>query len=101
MASPSDNVSRAADNVSDDASKMADDIRQLRDDIAQLGEHLRELGGNSVNRAQQAAKDGVEQVCETAEDVQNELCEFVRAKPIAALAVAAGVGYLFALISRR
>lgn len=101
MASPSENVSKAAGNRSDDAAKMADDIRQLRDDVAQLTEHLRDIGGRSVNRAQQAAKEGVEQVRETAEDVHSELCEMVREKPIMALALAAGVGYLFALISHR
>lgn len=84
-----------------DGSSMEDDIKQLREDVALLSEHIREIGGRSVYRAQKAAREGADQLRGTAEDVQEEMAEMVREKPFTAIALAAGIGYLFALISHR
>jgi len=88
-------------NPEADGPSMENDIKQLREDIAKLSEHMKKLGSRSVYTAQRAAKEGAQQLRGTAEDYQAELAEMVREKPFTALALAAGIGYLFALISRR
>lgn len=84
-----------------DGSSVENDIKQLREDIARLTEHMKKLGSRSVYTAQKAAKESAQQLRGTAEDYQEELAEMVREKPLTALALAAGIGYFFALISRR
>lgn len=73
---------------------LAADIQQLREDVARLTEHLRETGNRSMSRAREAAM-------ESAEEWQHDLTEAVREKPITALALAAGAGWLFAMMMRR
>ncbi|WP_173934118.1 DUF883 family protein [Chelativorans sp. Marseille-P2723] len=70
------------------------DIRQLREDIAKLAEDLRRTGTKSVSRARQAARD-------SAEEWQDDVSEAVREKPLTALALALGAGWLLGMIMRR
>jgi ElaB/YqjD/DUF883 family membrane-anchored ribosome-binding protein len=88
------------------------DIRQLRADIAKLTEQLATTGEHSYSTARRAAKEGVEQLRaqgeaameglrSNARDVEEQVLATVREKPITSLAVAAGIGYLLALLSRR
>jgi len=103
MATPGAKASsnRDQDATMENGSSVENDIKQLREDIALLSEHIREIGSRSVYRAQRAAKESAEQLRGTAEDYQEELAEMVREKPFTAIALAAGIGYLFALISHR
>lgn len=96
-ASREDNNANARSNMQD----MNSDIEQLRKDIAQLTDHLKQAGYRSVSRAQRAAKDSAGQLRGTAEDFQDDMAEMVREKPMAALAMAAGVGFLLAMMMRR
>lgn len=80
---------------------LEEEIRQLREDVSQLSDHLRRISNRSVNAAQRAAKEGAEQLRGTAEDFQDELVGLVREKPLTSIAVAAAIGYLFALIAHR
>lgn len=88
------------------------DIKLLREDISKLAAQMASLGGHSVNTAKRAAAEGVERLREKgeatiddlsarAQDMEDQLTATVREKPITSLAIAAGVGYLFALLSRR
>lgn len=88
------------------------DIRQLREDIAKLTEQLAKTGQHSYGTARRAASEGVEQLKAqgeaaieglraNAQDIEEQLTTAVREKPITALAIAAGVGYFLALLSRR
>lgn len=88
------------------------DIRQLRADIAKLTEQLATTGEHSYSTARRAAKEGVDQLRaqgeaaieglrSNARDVEEQVLATVREKPITSLAVAAGIGYLLALLSRR
>lgn len=104
MATPGAKASSNRDQdaaTMENGSSVENDIKQLREDIALLSEHIREIGGRSVYRAQRAAMESAEQLRGTAEDYQEELAEMVREKPFTAIALAAGIGYLFALISHR
>lgn len=88
------------------------DIRQLRADIAKLTEQLATTGEHSYGAARRAAKEGVEQLKvqgeaaieglrSNAKDVEEQILATVREKPITSLAIAAGMGFLLALMSRR
>jgi ElaB/YqjD/DUF883 family membrane-anchored ribosome-binding protein len=88
------------------------DIRQLQEDLAALKEQLARTGEHGIGAAKRAAAEGVEQlkaqgeaamagVKDKAQDIEEELTARVREKPITSLAVAAAIGYVFALISNR
>jgi ElaB/YqjD/DUF883 family membrane-anchored ribosome-binding protein len=88
------------------------DIRQLREDIAKLKEQLAETGSHSYGTARRAAAEGVEHLRaqgeaaldglkSNARDIEEQVLATVREKPVTSLAIAAGVGYLLALLSRR
>lgn len=88
------------------------DIRQLREDVAALARQLAATGENSYAAAHRAAVEGIDQLKVQGEaalgtlrtgarDIEAELVRSVREKPVTALAIAAGVGYLVALLTRR
>lgn len=88
------------------------DIEQLKADIAKLAKQLQETGQHSYGAARRAANEGVEQLRAHGEaayenlranagDIERQITDTVREKPVTALAIAAGVGFLFALMTRR
>lgn len=88
------------------------EVRQLREDVAKLSEQIAELGRHSYGTARRAAGEGVEQLRakgeaaveglrENVREAEDQLVAHVHEKPITSLAVAAAVGYFFALLSRR
>lgn len=91
---------------------IEDDIAELRAEVAALAKQIGALGEKSVNTARRAAAEGVEQLRsqgeakfaelrEKTDDIEAQVTATVREKPITSLAIAAGVGFLFALIARR
>jgi len=98
--------------VQSDARDLEADIRQLREDIATLRDQIAKTGQHSYGAARRAASEGVDQLRaqgeaaieglrSNARDMEDQLAATVREKPITALAIAAGVGYFLALLSRR
>lgn len=88
------------------------DIRQLRKDFADLAKQLTTTGEHGYGAAKRAAAGGadqlrsqgeavIEELRSNAKDIEEQLTNTVREKPVTALAIAAGVGYLLALLSRR
>ena len=86
------------------------DSRRMAALAAGLG--LAALLAGCQDRQQSAAADGVEQLRAqgeaafdgmrgSAEEIEAQLIAKVREKPVTSLAIAAGVGFLFALLSRR
>jgi len=103
--------SRAAGTAEARANLEAD-VRQLREDLAKLTEQLARTGARSYGTARRAAAEGVEHLRAQGEaamdelkhnalDLEEQVLERVREKPLTSLAIAAGVGYLLALLSRR
>ncbi|AZO21362.1 MULTISPECIES: YqjD family protein [unclassified Mesorhizobium] len=105
----------AAGKTATDAPSNSDleaDIRQLRADIEELTRQLAKTGEHGYGAARHAASEGVEHlraqgeaafesVRGSAQDIEAQLIATVREKPVTSLAIAAGVGFLFALLSRR
>lgn len=103
---------RAAGDPKDTAQDLAADLALLREDVARLAAQLQALGEQSVRTAKRAASEKVEQIRaqgeaamsdlrDNAEELEEQLVARVREKPITSLAMAAGLGYLLALIMRR
>lgn len=88
------------------------DIRQLKADIDKLTKQLAKTGEHGYGTARRAAAEGVEQLRVQGEaafdslrgnarDLEAQMVASVREKPVTSLAIAAGVGFLFALLARR
>jgi ElaB/YqjD/DUF883 family membrane-anchored ribosome-binding protein len=103
---------RVAGNNGGTAEDLAADIEQLKADIAKLAKQLQETGQHSYGAARHAASEGIEQLRAQGEaayerlranagDMERQLTDAVREKPVTALAIAAGIGFLFALMTRR
>lgn len=91
---------------------LEEEIKQLQKDVAKLTEQLTKTGRHSYETARKAAAVGVDQLKSQgesayddlrsgAENIEAQLTDAVREKPVTSLAIAAGVGFLFALLSRR
>jgi ElaB/YqjD/DUF883 family membrane-anchored ribosome-binding protein len=105
----------AAGKTANDSRANADleaDIRQLKADIDKLTKQLAKTGEHGYGTARRAATEGVEQLRaqgeaafaslrSNAKDIEAQMMASVREKPVTSLAIAAGVGFLFALIARR
>ena len=94
------------------AADLDADIRQLRADIEKLARQLATTGQHGYGTARRAAAEGVENLRvqgeaamdslrSNARDLEEQVLANVREKPVTSLAIAAGVGFLFALLSRR
>ncbi len=88
------------------------DIKQLKADIEKLTKQLAKTGEHGYGTARKAATEGVEQLRaqgeaamdslrSNARDLEEQVIANVREKPVTSLAIAAGAGFLFALLSRR
>ncbi|MGB3833164.1 MAG: hypothetical protein WA975_15025 [Mesorhizobium sp.] len=97
---------------SPEVSDLEADIKQLKADIEKLTKQLAATGQHGYGTARRAAAEGVEQLRvqgeaaveslrSNARDLEEQVVASVREKPVTSLAIAAGVGYLFALLSRR
>lgn len=101
-----------SDNGSRTPEDLGAEIERLKADIAKLTEQLRATGEHSYGAARRAASEGLDQLRAQGEaayeglkanagDLEQDLADTVREKPFTALAIAAGIGFLFALMARR
>ncbi|MHA6645078.1 DUF883 family protein [Mesorhizobium sp. A623] len=101
-----------SENIGNPNADMEADIRQLKADIEQLTKQLAATGEHGYGAAKRAATEGVEQLRAqgeaalgslrgSAQDIEAQIVASVREKPVTSLAIAAGVGFLFALLTRR
>lgn len=88
------------------------EIARLKEDVARLSEQLSTTGEHSIAAARRAASVGAEQLRvkgeaamdslkSGADDVEQQITDAVRERPITAMAIAAGIGFFFALLTRR
>ncbi len=93
-------------------SEMEAQIETLKAEIAKLTAQVSSSGERSFEALKNIAQEGVHQaraqgeaavagLKENAGDIEAQVVAAVREKPVTSLAIAAGVGFLFALLSRR
>ncbi len=99
-------------NTTDDVTELKAEIARLRKEISDLAKHVSEVGDLSAKAARKAATSKAEELKAKGEETYDELratalgyekqlTDAVHEKPLTSLAMAAGVGYFLALLSRR
>ena len=112
MVTPAADADKSSNNTKRAAADMAEQIEILRAEVAKLSEQIASSSDASLNAMGKAAAAGVEQLKaqgeaafdglrSNAQDFEAQVCAAVREKPVTSLAIAAGVGFLFAVLSRR
>ena len=102
----------AADATRPNVSEMEAQIETLKEEIAKLTAQLQSSSERSMGALKAIAQEGVSQarargeaamdgIRSEAGDLEGEIVARVREKPVSSLAIAAGVGFLFALLTRR
>lgn len=112
-ANPTSDFSRSGNGQSSAASKDLEvQIQQLREDIASLTRTVAAIGNEKAsdmkgkarrvaNEAADASKQMVEAAREQAVSLERDLERQIRTNPLQAVGIAAGVGFMLALIMRR
>lgn len=105
-------TAKADADVKTSAADFETQIEILRAEVAKLSRQLSSSGERSYVAARRAASDGVDHLRAQGEatldglranarDIEQQVTTAVREKPVTALAIAAGIGFLFALLARR
>ena len=87
------------------------DIKQLKADLEKLAKQMATTSEHGYGTASGpprwapssscAGEAKLEELRASAKDIEEQILATVREKPVTALAIAAGIGYLFALLARR
>ncbi|MDN2582472.1 hypothetical protein [Aquibium sp. ELW1220] len=112
QATPDDATTGAAQSKSASREEFEQQIAILKEEMELLKAQLARSSERSASAARKAAQSGAENLREHGEaaldelragarDVEAQLMATVREKPVTSLAMAACVGFLFALIARR
>jgi len=92
--------------------QLEDQITQLQTDLKAIAATLAKLSSEKVNEATDTAKGElrhmqrqgqhvIDDVQEQAGEIEQQLKDTIREKPLTAVASAIGIGYILALLSRR
>lgn len=112
MASVSSKVRKAVDDATATNPDLQAQVTALKEDIASIAATLAKIGKNSAREATSNAsssfenarargEDALDEIRSQAKALEDQLTETVRENPLTTVAVAAGVGFLLALIARR
>ncbi len=77
------------------------DLEALRRDIASLTQTVASFGSGKIRQAGETSQQYMDNARERFMNAEEDIEAYVRAKPLQSLAMAAGVGYVLALLSRR
>lgn len=85
--------------------RIREDIAQLADNVTNAGTALVDGAKASANaradQAKQLSQDTIRELRAQLDDVERHVSRQVQERPLAALGVAAGVGFLIAMLARR
>ena len=77
------------------------DLEALRRDLASLTQTVASFGSGKFREASETSQQYMDTARERFMNAEEDIEAYVRAKPLQSLAMAAGVGYVLALLSRR
>lgn len=108
-AAKASNASRASRRSQD---SLEDQVAQLREDLKGITATLAKLGNDKVGEVRDTARTEarhlaragrrvIDDVGDQAGALETQLKDAIREKPLTAIAGAIGIGFLFALLSRR
>jgi ElaB/YqjD/DUF883 family membrane-anchored ribosome-binding protein len=80
----------AGQRLADDAQEIAQHIQAIRHEIENLGTAVKRIGGHQLDRAK-----------DTASEAASEFEATIRRNPLSAVAIAAGIGFLYGVLTRR
>ena len=100
------------ENATPAEKSLQEQFEQFKKEVSNIHSSLNDLGSEKMTAAKgkaeklyaSAKENGEEAISQAKEkigDVQGQLCNCIREKPIASLAAAAGVGFILALLMRR
>lgn len=112
MATVSSKIKKAVDDATETNPDLQAQVAALKEDIANIAATLAKIGKNSTKDARANAANSFEtarvrgeevfeELKSQALDIEDQLAETIRDKPLTSITVAAGVGFLLALMSRR
>lgn len=112
MATASSKVRKIVDDASETDPDLQAQVAALKEDIANIAATIAKIGKNTARDATRSAASSYETAKvrgeETLDDIrlharelEDQLAQSVRENPLTTIAVAAGVGFLLALIARR
>jgi ElaB/YqjD/DUF883 family membrane-anchored ribosome-binding protein len=79
-------------------SQLRDQTETVREDIRKLGRIARDAAHEKLDEARHTASDYVEQGREKAEQLEDQLVEYVREKPVKSMLIAAGLGIFVGIL---
>ncbi|MER9444415.1 hypothetical protein NKI79_24140 [Mesorhizobium sp. M0340] len=99
------NETRTNSDIEADIAQLKADIDQLTKLLAKTGEHgygaARRVAAESVEQLRTQGEAAFDSLRTNARDIEAQMIAHMREKPVTSLAIAAGVGFLFALLARR
>ena len=112
MASVSSKVRKVVDDATESNADLHAQIAALKDDIAKISATLGKIGKDTAKDARRSAassfasarlrgEETFDDLRSQARELEDQLTETVRENPLTTIAVAAGIGFLLALIARR
>lgn len=102
----------AKENATTSEQTLQQQVEQLRSEISNIGSTLSEIGADKLNKAKNRARtmyanakeaggDTLADAKDKVSDMQEQVCHYVREKPVTSLAIAAGIGFIAAMLIRR
>jgi len=84
------------------AEQLRSQTEAVREDLGQLGRLAKQAAKEKLEEAREVAADYYDQGRKKADELETQLADYVRARPLKSVLIAAGIGALFGiLISRR
>ncbi|WP_158305844.1 DUF883 family protein [Parvularcula bermudensis] len=91
----------AESDVKGDISALQDDLAALRSDLKALFGDAKDYAAEQARRGGDRGKETAEKAKESASEARSAFEDQIREKPLTAVGVALGVGFLVGLIQRR
>ena len=91
----------AETEVKDDVENLRKDFDSLKDNVSSLMSHVGQFASAKAGEVPEQTRELAGEAKDKIEGYGNAVPDRIREKPLAAVGIAAGVGVLFAMLTRR